>query len=75
VPLVYCATPKTDLRMDADAYQQVGKAVPSLIGTKLDYPDPVRVTEVVDGVPELSHFVSECVFAQGLAAGASGVYS
>jgi len=75
VPLVYYATPKTDLAMDAAAYRRVAEAVPGLVGTKLDYHDPVRVTEVVDGVPGLAHFVSEYVFAQGLAAGASGVYS
>lgn len=75
VPVVHYGTSSASPIFDAAAYERLVEAVPGVIGTKLDYHDPIRMTEIVDHVPELSHFVSEYVFTEGLAAGAQGSYS
>lgn len=75
VPIVHYGTAMTAPVFDAPAYEQVVERIPEVIGTKLDYHDPLHVTDIVDRVPGLAHFVSEYVFTQGMAAGAQGAYS
>lgn len=74
-PVVHYGTAATAPVFDAGAYSRVVEEVPEVIGTKLDYHDPLQVIEIVDRVPDLTHFVSEYVFTDGLAAGAEGCYS
>lgn len=75
VPLVHYNTPKAKLVFGADEYRRATERVPNLIGTKQLIRNPFEVTEILDAAPELAHFVDESLFAQGMAAGASGMYA
>jgi 4-hydroxy-tetrahydrodipicolinate synthase len=73
-PLVHYNHPRSEV-FDADDYREIVDRFPSVIGTKLFVDEPIETAEIVDRVPELSHFVGEPLLNQGIAAGASGVYS
>jgi 4-hydroxy-tetrahydrodipicolinate synthase len=75
VPLVHYNNPCSKVVFGVEEYRQVVRRVPTLIGTKLPLHDPIAIAELIDKVPELSHFVGEYVFAPSMAAGARGLYS
>lgn len=75
VPLVHYNTPRCKVVFGVAEYRQAVDLAPTLIGTKTPLHDPIELAGLIEGVPELSHFVGEYVFAPALAAGARGIYS
>jgi len=73
-PLVHYNHPRSE-QFDAEDYLYIVDRFPSVVGTKLFVDEPIETADILDRVPELSHFVGEPLLNQGIAAGASGMYS
>jgi dihydrodipicolinate synthase/N-acetylneuraminate lyase len=74
-PLVYCNNPNSKMEFQVADYRQLQDAVAELIGMKQLIRNPYELSRLLQNLPELSHFIDESVFAQGIAAGASGMYA
>jgi 4-hydroxy-tetrahydrodipicolinate synthase len=74
IPLVHYNHPRSEL-FDADDYLKIVDRFQSVIGTKLFVDTPIETADILNRVPELSHFVGEPLLNQGIAAGADGMYS
>jgi dihydrodipicolinate synthase/N-acetylneuraminate lyase len=74
-PLVHYNVSRSGTVFGVDEYRRLVDHVPTLVGTKLDLHDTTAIARIVRRVDDLSHFVSEYTFAQGIAAGAEGCYS
>ena len=75
VPLIHYNNSNTKVVFSADDYRGLLQETDGLVGTKVVSGDPIALVELVDKVPELSHFVGEYSFVQGMAMGARGMYS
>lgn len=75
VPLVHYNNPNSRREFGPDEYRRIVDSVPGVIGTKQLNTNPYELAGLLDRVPELSHYVTEAVFTEMMAAGASGSYS
>lgn len=74
-PLVHYNNPNVKIEFGVDEYRTMVEEVPSLIGTKQLIRNPYDLSRLLDRIPDVSHFIDESVFTQGMAAGASGMYA